>query len=351
MPDESLIVDTTVRIFQDHADPRTVNARGDEGWQAGLWSALEDMGLTRTWVPERLGGAGAEVLDAFEVLRVAGRFAVAVPLAETLVAAWMLAEAGIEVPPGRLAIAPARPGEVLSSGNGALSGIARTVPFAREADHLVVITGEGDGREVVLLAPASVRIAPGVSIAGEPRDTMDLGGARALAAAPLPPGAIGPLELGAAVRSMQMAGALQAILDLSVEYAGERIAFERPIAKFQAVQHNLARLAGEVAAANAAANAAASAVAAGAAGHPDARFIEVAAAKVRAGAAGHEGSMIAHQTHGAIGYTREHVLHRFTHRLWSWRDDFGAETYWAAELGRRFAAAGADRLWPTLTAI
>ena len=67
--------------------------------------------------------------------------------------------------------------------------------------------------------------------------------------------------MGAAVRTMQMAGALEAILELAVAYANERVAFERPIAKFQAVQHNLARLAGEVAVAIAAAGSAADAIA------------------------------------------------------------------------------------------
>ncbi len=67
--------------------------------------------------------------------------------------------------------------------------------------------------------------------------------------------------MGATVRAMQMAGALEAILDLAVAYANERVAFGRPIAKFQAVQHNLARLAGEVAAAIAAAGSAADAIA------------------------------------------------------------------------------------------
>ena len=52
--------------------------------------------------------------------------------------------------------------------------------------------------------------------------------------------------MGAAVRSVQSAGALETILSLSVAYANERVAFERPIGKFQAVQQNLARLAGEI---------------------------------------------------------------------------------------------------------
>jgi acyl-CoA dehydrogenase len=155
--------------------------------------------------------------------------------------------------------------------------------------------------------------------------------------------------MGATVRAMQMAGALEAILDLAVAYANERVAFGRPIAKFQAVQHNLARLAGEVAAALAAAGSAADAMA-NAAMPDEAGFLEAASAKIRVGEAAGEGAAIAHQVLGAIGFTREHVLHRFTRRLWAWRDDFGNESQWAVKLGRLVAARGADGLWPMLAA-
>ena len=78
-------------------------------------------------------------------------------------------------------------------------------------------------------------------------------------------------------------------------------------------------------------------------------FLEVASAKIRVGEAAGEGAGIAHQVHGAIGYSAEHALHRFTQRLWAWRDDFGSESAWALELGKRVAAKGADALWPMLS--
>jgi acyl-CoA dehydrogenase len=81
----------------------------------------------------------------------------------------------------------------------------------------------------------------------------------------------------------------------------------------------------------------------------DAAF-EIAAAKVRTGEAAGLGAGIAHQCHGAIGFTYEHSLHFVTRRLWSWRAEFGAESHWAAELGRHVARRGADQLWPDLTA-
>ena len=155
--------------------------------------------------------------------------------------------------------------------------------------------------------------------------------------------------MGATVRSLQIAGALETILAMSVAYANERVAFERKIGKFQAVQQNLARLAGETAAALAAAGSAADTIAQ-ADGFDDAVLLEAASAKIRAGEAAAEGAAIAHQVFGAIGFTNEHVLHRFTLRLLAWRDDFGSESHWAAALGDMVAAQGANQFWPMLAA-
>ena len=62
-----------------------------------------------------------------------------------------------------------------------------------------------------------------------------------------------------------------------------------------------------------------------------------------------KGAAIAHQAMGAIGWTQEHVLQRFTRRMWGWREDFGSEAEWAVRLGERVAAKGADQIWPMLT--
>jgi acyl-CoA dehydrogenase len=72
----------------------------------------------------------------------------------------------------------------------------------------------------------------------------------------------------------------------------------------------------------------------------------IATAKIRVGEAATTGSAIAHQTHGAMGFTYEHSLHHGTRRLWSWREEFGNEAVWAMRLGRIIAARGADELWP-----
>jgi acyl-CoA dehydrogenase len=349
MGSDNPIAETTRRILTDLADPQAINKAGD-GWKAPAWSALEQAGLTLAWVPEDLGGSGADLADGFAVLREAGRFALAVPLAETLLAGWLLARAGIPVPNGAMTCAPARDGDrVTLAANGTLSGALRSVPFAKDAKHLALLARRDGGLAVALVEASQARIADHEGIGGDPLNAVRFEGARPVAVKNAPAGLDEQslLLMGAAVRSMQMAGALEAILDLSVAYANERVAFERPIAKFQAVQHNLARLAGETAVAIAAATSAADTIGS-AKSFDEAVFLEAASAKIRVGEAATEGAAIAHQVLGAIGFTQEHTLHRFTRRLWGWRDDFGSESVWAVKLGNLVAAKGADGLWPML---
>jgi acyl-CoA dehydrogenase len=343
-----IVADTAARIFADLADPQTINHAKDGSWRDPLWRALTESGLTLAWVPEEHGGAGASLADGFDILQVAGRFALPVPLGETLLAGWLLARAGIKAPAGAMTVAPVRPKETITLGtDGTLRGRARGVPCAREAQHLAVLAARGGSPTVALVAAKDCRMAEGRTLAGDTSNEVTFDGVRPIASAPTPPALdqTALMLMGATVRSVEMAGALEAVLTHTVRYANERVAFERPIAKFQAVQHNLARLAGEVAAAVAAAGSAADAVAQAHA-FDEAVFLEAASAKIRCAEAAQEGVAIAHQVHGAIGFTKEHILHRFTLRLLSWRDDFGNESHWAVALGNLVAARGADALWP-----
>jgi acyl-CoA dehydrogenase len=345
----AIVVATAERIFADLADPQTVNRAKNEGWKKRLWGALEENGLTLSWVPEDLGGAGAGLADGFEVLRAAGRFAVGVPLAETMLAGWVLAQAGIAAPPGAMSAIPAQPMDKIALGaDGTLSGRARAIPFAREAQHFAVLAHGAQGTVVALVKAGDCRRDEGLSLANEALDGVILDKVKPLQRADAVPGfgQAALLLMGCVVRAQQIAGALQAMLTRSVDYANERVAFEKKIAKFQAVQHNLAKLAGEAAAAAAAAGSAVDALCASADWADDGTRLEAIAAKIRCAEAAGAAAAIAHQVHGAIGFTEEHVLHRFSLRALAWRDDFGNESYWAVELGKLIAARGAGELWP-----
>lgn len=351
---DNIVVETAERIFADLADAQTVNHDKSGSWKAPLWQALSEAGLPLAWVPEEFGGAGVDPADGFGVLGAAGRFALAVPLAETMLAGWLLAQAGIASPEGEMTVAPARPNDRITlNGDGTLSGRVRFIPFAKAARHIAVLAQGTDGPLIALVAAAGLRIEAGLNLANDPSDTVVFDGAEPIATRPAPSGfdQTALMLMGGVVRSLQIAGALETVLDICVRYAGERVAFEKPIGKFQAIQHNLARLAGESAAALAAATSAADTLAradrmTSADGIDDAVFLEAVSAKIRCAEAAEKSAAIAHQVHGAIGFTTEHILHRFSLRALAWRDDFGAESHWAVALGRRVAARGADELWP-----
>jgi acyl-CoA dehydrogenase len=343
-----IVAETAARILADFADPRIVNQAKNGGWKEPLWRALNDAGLPLAWVPEALGGAGAGVAEGFAILGAAGRFALPVPLAETLAAGWLLARAGIEAPAGLMTLAPVRPHDRITvDAEGRLSGRAIGVPFAQDAQHIAVLAGDGKRQRIALVPIEDCRLSEGRNLAGDAANSVTFERIRPSRSASAPDG-FGQASLmlmGSTIRSVAIAGALEAVLSLSVAYANERVAFERPIGKFQAVQQNLARLAGEVAAALAVAGSAADVIAQ-TDSFDEAVLLEAASAKIRTAEAAAEGAAIAHQVFGAIGFTQEHVLHRFTLRMLSWRDDFGNESYWAAELGRHVARRGADDFWP-----
>jgi alkylation response protein AidB-like acyl-CoA dehydrogenase len=350
---DPLIVETVTRVCTDLCSPELVNAAEDGTWPAELWTAMESTGLSLAWVPESAGGPGASLVDGFAVLRASARFAVPVPLAETLIAGWLLARAGLRVPEGPMSVAPVHASEGIEiDADGLLHGTVNDVPYAAKAVHLVTIALDGDTPVVALVPTAGCNLAAGTNLAGETLDSVRFDAVRPVDTGHMPgPDAMDALQrLGAAVRSQQMAGALERILELSLDYARERVQFGRPIAGFQAIQHGLATLAGEVAAAGAAADAAVSTIARH--GIDDQRALfAIAAAKIRAGEAAGAGAAIAHQVHGAMGFTREYSLHHSTRRLWAWRDDFGAESVWAMRLGTIATSAGAGALWPALTAL
>jgi acyl-CoA dehydrogenase len=349
---DNIVAETAARIFADLADPQTINRARDTNWKEVLWRALANAGLTLAWVPEKHGGAGASLGDGFAIVAAAGRYALPVPLAETLLAGWLLAQAGIEAPAGAMTVAPARPRDRIAlNADGTLSGHAGRVPFAKDCEHIAVVAAADKSIAIALVKAADCRVSDGQNLAGDGSDTVTFERTKVVRSSPAPAGFDQStlMLMGATVRSLQMAGALETILSMSVAYANERVAFERKIGKFQAVQQNLARLAGETAAALAAAGSAADTIAQGDIGD-DAVLLEAASAKIRSGEAAAEGSAIAHQVFGAIGFTNEHILHRFTLRLLAWRDDFGSESHWAAALGNAVAAHGANQFWPMLAA-
>lgn len=361
---DPLLVETAGRLLGDVCTFEAVEAAEAAGWADDVWRPLAQAGFCWIGLPETAGGSGGSLDDACAVLRAAGARAAPVPLAETaLLGGWLLAASGGELPDGPLTVAA---GPLPFDGR-TVSGRLDGVPWGGRAAQVIALTTAADGtgaddRRIVAIDPggAGVRVEPGTNLAGEPRDTLHLDGA-----VPVQVLAAGPgvdqraLRLRGALATAQlMAGALDAMNRLTVDYTGERRQFGQPVSRFQAVQAHLvhgaqdaalALMASEVAARQA--SRAGDLDLGGGPGHGsvDGAWVEIACARVVAGDAAVTATRAAHQAHGAMGMTREYPLHHLSRRLWAWSRQWGPTRAWRAELAGAAQQAGADRLYPLIT--
>jgi acyl-CoA dehydrogenase len=335
------LFETTIeRIFSDLVSPALIHRCATGVWPSELWSTLEEAEMTSAAVPEAFGGAGATWEDTFTLVRAAGAHAVPAPFADTLLANWLLGRAGLQSTRGPLAIAAH---SQLTCVNGHASGRLEKVPWGRDLKRIVALVTE-PARLIVLDTTSAAQLERRTNLAGEPRDTVVFDRARAIHVEPLPNG-VPPdfLLCGAMLRSAQMAGALQSLLQMTTGYATERVQFGKPIGHFQVIQQQIAVMAEHSACSLLAAEAAF------AESGSDIAALPIMAAKICAGEAASICASTAHAVHGAIGFTDEHSLHLKTRRLWAWRAEYGSQAYWSQRLGQSVCESGSRALWPMLT--
>lgn len=315
-----MFADAARDVLADQCTPQVVRAieAGGRGAAAttALWEQLESTGLADALLSEDDGGAGLGLAQVFGVLEQCGAHALPLPLGETLVARALLAQAGVARPAGSIALAR---GERLSDG-GVRCALVRTGQVAQS----VLVQAGGEWR---LLGTEGAQAAP---------QALALDAALAWSATQVQaaPGvavdaALDVRTLQAAVVAAQMAGALKAVFDRTLQYANERQQFGRPIGKFQAIQHQLSVISEHAFAARMAAQ-----TGCHAAGFTPDR-LRVAVAKARASEAALEVAALSHSIHGAIGFTREFDLQLYTRRLHAWRQAAGTESYWHTVLGEQ----------------
>lgn len=345
-----MLIENARRIFRDVCTAKAFEQAEAGALPPDVWTPVVASGIPDAAKSAGRGGPGTDLGDALALVREAGAHGVPAPIAETMMAELSLAAAGLPPRSGVGTVAVAHPGDVLdvsnAGGRWTVTGTLHRVPWARHCDYLVA-QADFAGKAITLVTPRPGTIEPDRNFAHEPRDTVRFDGHV------LPPDAVSTLDnclgrknlrfLGALFRTAAMTGAISHLIDMAVTYAQDRRQFGRTIGQFQAVQHLLAIMASQVAAANAANDSIPVHAAS------DLPHFDIGAAKARVSEAAGIAAGIAHQVHGAIGFSHEHVLHRYTRRLWSWRDEFGSELEWAAWLGEIVAGLGAQGLWPFLT--
>ncbi len=306
-----------------------------------LWSALENAGIVALGA---LGGDdGISFADTMELVRRAGYHGLPVPIGDAILARRIRSVHGLSDGEGLAVVVPPASGRDVVFKAGKLSGRVEGVPWGRDADEVLLATGGPDGTFIVVASCKGASVRRGCNMCGEPRDAIDLQSVDVVDSKPVPDGIRLVEADGALLRAVQMSGALGSVLAHCMTWVGDRVQFGKPIAKHQAVQHLMAQLAEEVAAASAAADLAVDA----SEQRPD--RLACAVAKARVGEAAGKAANLAHAVFGAMGFTREHQLHYSTRRLWAWRNEFGGEAYWQGEIGRAVARRGGNSLWDLLT--
>lgn len=307
---------------------------------AGLWTQLDEMGFTRLTGAAADGGSGGTFTDAAAMYGLAAGAAAPVPLVEhDVLAGWLLAEAGLP-----------NDGALRTAALVGADGTAVAVPWASAADAVVALWADADGAlRVADVAASRLRIEPGLDIAGYPCDTVVFPVAELSAGTVVPAGVADRFRLrGALARCAQIAGGMERVVEICVQYTSERIQFGRPLARQQAVQQLVSAIAAETALARAATDTAVVRAAAGDfAGAETEFFIAVAKSCV-----GHAASVVvrnAHQALGAVGTTLEHDLQTLTKPILARRNDFGTVHEWDQRLADLSRAAGPDRLWSLIT--
>ena len=343
---EQEMLRSQARSFLDQRMPaeRVVElAEGDSPWDESLWTEMAGLGWTSLSIPEDSGGSGMTFLDEavlFEELGYAlypgpyfSTVALALPaLADSPDVLGRIASGDAAVTlawaePGRTVplddVAGVSVGAERSGDSWTLEGTKDLVPDVGIATAAVVVAADGGDAGFWLVELD----AQGVTV--EAASTMDstrrLGTLR-LERAPAellaPPGSAVSvlrairLRAGAAA-ALESVGIAQKALDLAIDHAKTRHQFDKPIGSYQAVSHQITDTYVDLELARSLAYWAAWSVAE----HDEQAAAAVPAAKAAAGRAAVTACERSIQVHGGIGFTWEHILHRYYKRA-QWLDAF-----------------------------
>ena len=345
---QQMLKNSAKEFLEQECPPSLVRQMEEDsrGHPEQLWRQIAAVGWTGLAFPETYGGTGGDFMDLAVLLEEMGRALVPGPFFSTVVLGGLsVLDAGTDnqksdyltrICEGRttmtLALTEAsatyQPWGVQvearqEDGSYVINGTKLFVPDAQIADVFLVAarTSQGPNPEegiTLFLVPAN---SPGIgidvlnTIAGDKQCEVVFSDVRVPADALL--GEVGggwpilhrTLQRAAAAKCMDMLGGAQAVLDLTVEYAKQRVQFGRPIGSFQAVQHHCADIATEVECCRYIAYQAAWKLAQG-----EPAEIEVSMAKAWVSSSYQRVCAISHQSHGAIGFTLDHNLQLYTRR-------------------------------------
>nr|WP_106779530.1 acyl-CoA dehydrogenase family protein [Lysinibacillus timonensis] len=341
---KDLILDVTERMLKENVSKDLVDILEQGKWSEKLWKLFNENGMTVVAISEKNGGAGGDIDDLLNIVRLTAKYAAPIPLAETTLANILLEYIDLK-PTNTLVTFMITDDQSFSIDDQLISGTATNVPWARHAEQLVTLVQGKGGVQLALINLNQATIKDNSNLAGEPRDTVKLNNTQPIyLSPPLGPDQLKHIKkLETAFKLAAITGAIEKVTELTVQYTKEREQFGRPIHRFQLVQQHLVQLAGETAITLTAFNNFTASLL------TDNHHNEVAFARLRSEEAIAQVTTIAHQVHAAIGTTHEHPLHHYTRRLWAWRDEGPNSNYWSNLLATDLINNSGDSLWEYLT--
>jgi len=330
----------------------------EKGYSPELWLKMVQLGWQGLPFPEGYGGGGGTFLDLVVLLEEMGRACLPGPFLSTLVLAglpilaagseeqkreFLAAIAGGKIftlaltePDGSYDAASIQTGATLDKGDYVISGTKFFVPDAHVADYLLCLarTKEGssgsDGLSLFIIDTGSQGVSYTVlhTIAGDKQCEVVFDKVRVPTANMVgEPDQGWPviekiLEWAAIGKCAEMVGAAEAVLEMSVEYAKERVQFDRPIGSFQAIQHHCANMRIDIDAMRYLTYEAAWLLSAGL---PAAKEVSMAKAWVSEAIA--RVTRLGHQIHGGVGYMIDHDMQLYFRRGEAAKAIFGDATF------------------------
>ena len=333
---EQIVLDSAERVLAECCDADVVASAERGNPNPRLAKAIRESGLALTWVSESAGGIGCDARVGFALIEMVARYAAPDPLVETLLANWLAQAAGL-VPAESAALIKC---EDTGSLANSISASAEAVPYASAVEQLLLVNDGAPNVEIAWVEATQTTIEQARNLAGEPFDRVQI--------SDVSPTASGVAHgyswetvraFLATARAHQIAGGLDRMLQLTADHVSQRKQFGRPLIRFQAVQQMVADIAAQTALCRAATQQAAVAWS-NLENDSRAALRAAATAKVVTGEAAGIATRLAHQAHGAMGFSAEYPLSHYTRRLWDWRDAEGSELEWARWLGYDAAQCG-----------
>lgn len=271
--EQQMIVDMTRSMLDEHSPKDVVRAMEDDpkGYPDELWKQFGELGLNGILIPESHGGGGMTLLDAALVYEEVGRAMAPVPhFVSCVMSAGVLLEAGSDaqkdawlpkIASGEAILTPAwlepdrgygpRGVQLEAKADGddfLLTGVKRHVGYASAAARMIVLARTEDGVDLFLVDPNAdgVKLTHLLSQGRDPQYRVDFDGVRVS-----PEDRIGApgsgwetwstvMHDGIVLIASQAVGGANRCLEETVEYANERVQFDKPLGAFQALSHYMA---------------------------------------------------------------------------------------------------------------